>query len=96
MSNKTKSKLYSDVTYACHHKGEYRKRVGKGERQTSTAKLGCPFTIQFRTTGDGQQLELNSWTNTTTKSLGKATLITTKPGAWSLNHSKRLIPTGNF
>ena len=52
---------YNDVKYACHHGGDYRKRGKKGERQTSTAKIGCPFRLQFRTTEDGQQLELKSW-----------------------------------
>ena len=54
---------YNELKFACHHEGENRKRVTKGERQTATSKIGCPFRMHFKTTEDGQQLMLKNWIN---------------------------------
>ena len=65
LANKTLNPAlkYNDVKYTCQHGGDYRERQRKGLRQTSTSKIGCPFSLQFRTTEDGQQLELKGWLN---------------------------------
>ena len=45
------------VHYICKHGGEYRNRKRTNERTTSSAKINCPFTLKFRATKAGNQLE---------------------------------------
>ena len=52
---------YNKLKFPDHHGEENRKRVTKGERQTTTSKIGCLCRIHFNTTEDGQQVMLKSW-----------------------------------
>lgn len=50
---------YFDVSWNCIHGGRIHKSRSGGDRpNTSTYRQACPFTMKFRATKDGQQLEL--------------------------------------
>ena len=53
--------VYAELKLCCHHGGKKLTSRSRGERPNqTTGKLGCPFTIRFRATSDGQFLEVVS------------------------------------
>ena len=51
--------VYAELKLCCHHGGKKLVSRSKGDRPNqTTAKIGCPFTIRFKATKDGQHLEV--------------------------------------